>query len=97
MSPDLISSLERLELHLGRELVYNSGYRCPACNKNAGGSSNSAHLRGLAVDIRCVSSADLFELVENAIILGWRRIGIGKSFVHFDVDLTLPQDVIWLY
>jgi hypothetical protein len=28
---------------------------------------------------------------------GIKRIGIGKTFIHVDVDDTLPQNVMWLY
>ena len=97
ISFDLVAALQRLELHVGHELSYNSGFRCPDCNAKAGGSVHSAHLRGLAVDVSCVQSKERFEILENAIILGWRRIGIGKTFVHLDVDSSLPQEVCWTY
>ena len=92
-----ISSLMRLEAHLGRELVYNSGFRCPDCNAKAAGAVHSAHLRGLAVDIKCDSSRLRFSITQAAYDLGFRRVGKGKTFIHLDVDTSLDQDVEWMY
>jgi len=32
-------------------------------------------------------------LLENNI----KRIGVGKNFIHFDNDNSLPQNVMWDY
>lgn len=93
----LVNSLERLEHVLGHELTFSSGYRCQACNAAAGGVKNSAHMRGLAVDILASSSADRYHLIYCAVTQGFARIGIGRNFVHLDIDLSLPQHVVWLY
>lgn len=94
---ELIGVLEDLESELGIELEYTSGYRCEECNKEAGGSTNSAHMRGLAVDCRCNNSHDRYNILVAALLLRTRRVGIGKTFIHVDVDTSLPQKVIWLY
>ena len=37
-------------------------------------------------------------VILNALIsVGINRIGIGKSFIHCDIDNLKDQDVIWLY
>ena len=97
ISQDLVNSLERLESVLGHELTFSSGYRCEACNAAAGGVKNSAHMRGLAVDISASSSADRYHLIYSAIRQGFARIGIGRNFVHLDIDFSLPMHVLWLY
>jgi len=97
ISDDLIHALDRLEREVGFDLTFNSGYRCPKCNTRVGGVRNSAHLRGLAVDISCSFSILRFNLLKAALDLGFRRIGIGKTIIHLDVDVSLPQDVIWTY
>lgn len=93
----LVLSLERLEREVKIPLEFSSGYRCRACNVAAGGSKNSAHMRGLAVDISVSSSGFRFRIISLALLLLFRRIGIGQTFIHLDVDTTLPQDVLWLY
>lgn len=97
ISTDLIASLERLEKFLGHELKYTSGFRCEGCNRKVGGVEHSAHTRGTAVDVSCLIGSERMLLVTAVLSLGYRRVGIGKTFVHLDVDLTLPQHVLWLY
>ena len=93
----LIAALDRLERESGVMLEFSSGLRCVECNAAAGGVKNSAHLRGKAVDIFAGGGALKFKIVSAALAQGFVRIGIGKTFVHLDVDDTLPQRVVWLY
>ena len=89
--------LAAIESELDTELEYGSGYRCPECNKEAKGKSNSAHLRGLAVDIRCSNSHLRFLIYDAARLCGVVRLGPAAGFLHLDVDKSLPQEVVWLY
>ena len=93
----LVLALEKLERESGLELEFSSGYRCKACNAAAGGVKNSAHLRGKAVDILVSNSAERWQLLSSAAKMGFRRIGVARRFIHLDLDLNLPQDVVWLY
>ena len=60
-SPAARANLQRLAEYLecvrlwlrSRPLIISSGYRSPAVNKAVGGSLNSAHMSGLAVDFIC--------------------------------------------
>lgn len=94
---ELIELLDDLESELDVELEYTSGFRCEECNREAKGSRNSAHLRGLAVDISCNNSHFRFVLYDAARLLGVARLGPAKGFFHIDVDKSLPQEVTWLY
>ncbi len=97
ISQELIKKIQEIEEATGVDYIFTSGYRCVMCNTAAKGSKNSAHLRGLAVDISCNYSRSRWELITKASLLGIRRIGIAKTFVHLDIDISLPQDVMWLY
>lgn len=44
--------LEPVRKHFDRKVIIHSGYRSPAVNKAVGGSNNSQHSRGEAVDFR---------------------------------------------
>lgn len=48
----LARTLEQVRTLFGQPIHINSGYRCPALNRAVGGVKNSAHLLGLAADIR---------------------------------------------
>jgi uncharacterized protein YcbK (DUF882 family) len=75
----------------------NSGMRTVERNALVGGSKNSSHLRGLAIDVACDNSRDRFRLIEIFMLLGINRIGIAKTFIHIDIDPEKDHDVIWTY
>jgi uncharacterized protein YcbK (DUF882 family) len=97
MQREIIGPLDYIREHLGKPMVVNSGYRTTAHNIAVGGATNSAHMRGLAADIKAVNSATRWKIVYYAMEIGITRIGIGPTIVHLDADLSLPQDVLWLY
>lgn len=84
-------------------LYITSGVRSPETNARVGGSPTSSHLKGLAVDISTnnvgaeISNRNRFVIVKTLIDLGVDRIGIAKTFIHFDVDEEKAQNVIWTY
>ena len=97
MKPDFMARLNALRRACGFPFIINSGYRCPDHNQAVGGKVDSAHVKGRAADISCKDSHKRFLIASHAARLGFRRIGIGKDFVHVDDDESLPQDVLWLY
>lgn len=97
MDAGFLDLLDRVREVAGIPLVLNSAYRSTAYELKQGRSGNSAHTRGLAVDIRCNTSANRYRIVWAAISCGINRIGIGKTYVHLDADPSLAQRVIWDY
>lgn len=97
MSEVLLQKLDELRERVGSPMVIESGYRTREHNARVKGSVNSAHTRGLAVDIRAMSGRMRYDLVRHALDLGFKRIGIAKTFVHLDIDESLPGQVIWTY
>jgi len=93
--------LERLVRHIeeraGEKLTITSGYRCEKHNRKVGGSETSSHLKGLAVDIGIERSRLRYRVIGAAIRLGLHRIGVGKDFVHLDIDRQKDARVIWVY
>lgn len=94
---ELLSKLEQLRVRMGHPIIINSASRCTAYNSEVGGAPNSAHLTGDAVDIRCVTDQDRFNLLRQLIELGFCRIGIDSRYIHADLSDILPQAVIWVY
>lgn len=97
MSQGFVEKLDQLREDIGLPLRINSGYRTPAHNREVGGKRNSAHRQGLAADIQCAQAKKRFLIIEAACRLGFRRIGIGKTFIHLDNSERLPGGVLWLY
>lgn len=93
---DLVILLQEMREDIGA-LAIASGCRCAKYNRTVDGKSNSAHLRGNAVDIACTSSRQRLAIIIAAVDLGFVRIGIHEQFIHLDIDQSLPQEVLFLY
>jgi len=94
---ELIEILEELRKDLKMPVVITSAYRCAKHNQEIGGVPSSAHVRGYAVDIRVLDSRTRFYVVRWLLERGINRIGIGRDFIHFDLDPEKPKNVIWHY
>ena len=97
MSDELISMLDIARKKFGKPLKINSGYRSVPHNKNVGGKPESSHLKGLAVDIACSNSTDRFKLEGILREVRFKRIGMGSTFIHVDIDKDKTQNVLWTY
>ncbi len=80
----LIMKLEELRKHLNTPIIITSGYRCEIHNKAVGGSKNSQHLYGNAVDIR-VRSFTPFEVSEIAKEVGFTFTKVYSTWTHIDI------------
>ena len=95
---NLLTILDSLRTKYGKAININSGVRCEEHNKKVGGRKNSAHLHGLAVDIRCEDDRDRWILLDIIrAYLPIRRIGLGNGYIHIDIARDKKQDVFWDY
>jgi uncharacterized protein YcbK (DUF882 family) len=97
MDDIILQKLDEARDIAGVPFHINSGYRCKEHNKSVGGSPTSSHLRGLAVDIRTTSSQNRYHILDALLHVGFTRLGVGKHFIHADVDTNKVQNVIWDY
>jgi len=97
MDENFLVTLDEIREFAAVPFIINSGYRTPLHNAEVGGTENSAHLRGLAVDIKAFSGEIKFLIAKSALMHGVQRIGFGKSFIHLDADKSLPSPRIWIY
>ncbi|MEQ3656534.1 MAG: D-Ala-D-Ala carboxypeptidase family metallohydrolase [Dokdonia sp.] len=101
MDRQLLFMLQQLEARTGYPIFswINSGARSPSHNRNVGGVSNSSHKIPTckAVDIKAYSKSIRNNLVRAARDVGFKRIGVGKTFVHLDTDDMKSQYVAWGY
>ena len=98
LDPKMKDFILLLEGTLGRELVCTSGYRSPDHPIEAAKKSPGEHTEGLAIDVVAIGGSPVFEIVEAAIDLGCKRIGISRksNFIHLGLS---PNRVtsIWTY
>jgi uncharacterized protein YcbK (DUF882 family) len=96
VSMDLIDRLEHSRKATGLSYRISSGCRCKKHNKSEGGMFDSDHLTGEGADIQCLNSSARFVMLED-FIRRFKRIGIGRSFIHVGIRTDNPQQVVWLY
>lgn len=84
----LITYLQKIRKHFGKQIIITSGYRCPTHNKRVGGATGSYHTQGKAADIvvQNVSPREVAKYAESIGVLG---IGLYETsadgyFVHID-------------
>lgn len=97
MNPKLLKMLDDAREFADVPFTITSSWRSKAYNMEIGGKPNSAHLRGNAVDISCLSSFQRLQIIEALTDAGFTRIGVASTFIHADIDRELPQQVMWLY
>jgi len=101
MDRQLIFMLQQLEARTGYPILewINSGARSPAHNTKVGGVSNSSHKMPTckAVDIKTSTKFIRNQLISVARDVGFKRIGVGRTFVHLDTDDMKSQYVAWGY
>lgn len=100
---DIADELKLLVFKMREEakvpFIITSGARCETHNIFEGGGDNSAHLRGIAVDIAYSNSSRAYAIEKAAYQHGIKRIGRNrkKKFIHIDIDESLPQNVSFDY
>lgn len=85
---ELLSKLQRLREVIGKPMTIAAAYRNPKHNAAVGGSPNSQHMYGKAVDVK-VSGVDPLDVARKAHSVGFNGIGVyrhnGQLFTHLDV------------
>lgn len=97
MNDEFLLKLDRAREVAQIPFKINSAYRTKEHNAKIGGSPNSSHLKGLAVDISVTDSRQRFIVLNALIEVGFNRIGIADTFIHVDSSTDKAQNVIWTY
>ena len=95
LQPRLVGMLDEARTIAGVPFQITSGLRTAAENRLSQGVDNSAHLRGLGVDLACSDPQARFFMLVGLMRVGFRRLGIYDHHVHADCDDSLPQNVVW--
>ena len=96
--------LEPIRAHYGVPVSPSSGYRSEELNKAIGGSSTSAHVRGLAVDVEVplVSNPDLARWVQKNLVFDQCILECwtgepGSGWVHIGDNIDDPRGQVLTY
>lgn len=82
-----VKQLQAFREHLDKPIVSNSSYRCEHNNKEAGGTPDSYHKHGRAVDMIAYNSGKtVMELYRSAVEFGFNGVIAypNKGIVHID-------------
>lgn len=93
---DLVLKLDQVREEYGWSIYISSGCRCLNHNKAVKGSPTSSHLICTAADLVCESSRMRYQILP-ILAKYFDRIGIGRNFIHVDIDTIKPQRHMWLY
>ena len=97
MDDTMIEMLNKARHIADFPFVMTSAIRCLAHNKDVGGSVTSSHLDGMAVDIHAGNSRTKWMIMTSLILVGFKRLGIGSTFIHVDLDNRKTPQVLWTY
>lgn len=96
INKELLEKIELARLLACTPFIINSWCRCKAYNDSLPNSVvDSAHLKGMAVDI-AIADSNKSIILKSLCKAGFKRIGIAKKFIHVDIDADKPQ-VKWQY
>ena len=97
MNGEFLERLDQARDLAGAPFHVTSGFRCPAHNLAVGGVPGSSHTKGRAVDIACPDSRTRALVLQGLIRAGFGRLGLGKDFIHADLDPDKPSPAVWTY
>lgn len=102
VSTAFINRLQATRTVAGIAFNINSGCRCPSHNNKERGKPTSDHLTTEKIqcegaDIMCENSFDRYIIIRAAVLCGFKRIFIHKSFIHLGMKKENPQEILGLY
>lgn len=95
MKPQALLMFDALREACGFPLDGSCYFRTREFDIVQGRSGNSKHTVGIAADFKCHDPFKRAIIVQKALELGFKGIGIHKDFVH--VDCREDELVMWLY
>lgn len=94
------AGLERVRALLNQPIKINSWFRSIDVNKAVGGSKNSQHMLGQAVDFTCPDFGSptlvALEIAKQAKIIGVDQLILESSWVHVSFTLNPRYEVLTL-
>lgn len=93
----VVDALIMAQKYAGFQFTITSAYRSQAYERSKGRKGTSSHCKGLAVDISTRDSHTRYKVLLALAFAGFPRIGVGKTFIHADMDETKAHPIIFHY
>jgi hypothetical protein len=88
-------NIQTIRNYYNKPLTVTSWFRTPEHNTLQGGSSQSQHLTGSAIDVRLLKGISHNDMEELALgFTKFKGFGYGRTFMHFDIRKTYAR---WYY
>lgn len=106
MQPHFMEWLQELRTVVGLPFLISSGYRDSTHPVEARKTTTGAHTRGIAVDIRVTDGGTAGRIIEAAMAMGVKGVGVAQDnrrnrtsrFIHLDLmDRGTGYPVFWSY
>lgn len=97
INPLLLSVIRSAQKMCGFTFTITSAFRSKSWELSKGRNGSSSHTKGLAVDISARDSHARYKILLALGIVGIPRLGVGKTFIHADIDETKAHPIIFHY
>lgn len=105
LHPVLIEKLVVAQRLAGFQFMFTSAFRSKSYELSKGRNGSSSHCKydanenpaSLAADISTIDSHTRYKVLGACLLAGFPRIGVGKSFIHVDIDETKPHPIVFHY
>lgn len=96
MDINFIHKLDELREACGFPFIITSGYRSPDHSiESSKAKGPGTHAQGIAADIKVSKGSQRYTIIKEALLMGFKGVGVAKTFIHIDDRQTTP--VIWNY
>lgn len=96
VSDDVMGRVDMAMDLCGFKAIMTCGYRSPSHNSAIGGAPNSAHCKGLAVDLAApLGQFEREKLIWALGVVGFKRIELCPRHIHVDTDGSKPTPCCW--
>lgn len=99
LHPRLLDLLRSAQSMCGFTFTITSGFRPKSYELSKGRRGSSSHSKtpGLAVDISTCDSHTRYKVLLSLLYLGAPRLGVGKTFIHVDIDESKAHPIVFHY